>query len=124
MVKVLVLASLVVNLYLFSITLLALQGGEGDAVELGVHAVATAGEDAGDAGTHDHAGELGVGELGASLVEDVAGLDVGEQQAVGVTGDLAGELLGLGALLVDGAVEAQRTVDDGTGDLTTLALHT
>ena len=61
-----------------------------------------------------------MGELGAGLVEDVAGLDVGEEQAVGVTGNLAGELLGLGALLVDGAVEAQRTVDDGTGNLATL----
>ena len=39
-------------------------------------------------------------KLGAGLVEDVTTLDVGEQQAVGITSNLGGELLGLCALLV------------------------
>ncbi len=94
----------------------------GDGVELDVHGVGAGGEDAGDFHAHEEAGLADAdGELGVGLPEDVGGFDVGEEEAVGIAGDGADELLDLHGLFVDGDIEGERTVTDAALDLAAVA---
>ena len=52
------------------------------------HAVGAAGENDRNAGAEHEAGAVGVGEEAELLGEDVAGLEIGREQDVGIAGDL------------------------------------
>ncbi len=93
-----------------------------DGVQLHVHGVGAGGEDAGDFHANEEAGLADAdGELGVGLPEDVGGFDVGEEEAVGVAGDGADELLDLHGLFVDGDIEGERAVTDAALDLAAVA---
>src|SRR5699024_7934684 len=58
-------------------------GGQGNGVDLGLEGIRPAGQDGGHAGAGQDAAVLALGGVHQGLVDQVAGLDVGEQQDVG-----------------------------------------
>ena len=76
------------------------------------HAVGAAGQDDRHARAEHEAGAVGVGEEAQLLGQDVAGLEVGHEQDVGIAGDLGRDALDRRRLLADRVVERQRAVEE------------
>ena len=95
----------------------------GDGVDLRLEGVRAAGQDGGHLGAGQDAAVLAIGGVDQRLVDEVAGLDVGEQQDVGMAGSRAvlGTLV-VGSFGIDGDVHGQGAVDDAAGDLA-LGVH-
>ena len=79
--------------------------------------VGAAGQDDRHAGPEDDARGVGVGHEGELLGQHVAGLQVGDQEHVGIAGDLGPDVLDLRGGLADRVVHRQRPVDEAAGDL-------
>jgi len=65
---------------------------------------------------HD-SGHFRVGEIDELLGQHVAGIDVGDDEDVGLAGDRRDDPLGLCRLLRNGVIEGERRVEDAAGDL-------
>src|SRR5512135_3678239 len=79
--------------------------------------VGSAGQHDRDPGPHDDAGPLGTGQVDELLGQDVARLEVGHEQDVGLPGHRRRDLLGPGGLEADRVVEGQRAIENSPGDL-------
>ena len=86
------------------------QGGHGAGGEPRAHAVGTAGQHDGYLGTGDDAGGLGICHEDQLLRQHVAGLQVGNQQDVRLTGNRRDDALGAGSLFVAALSKAKRAV--------------
>ena len=82
--------------------------GQRDGVDLRLEGIAAAGQDGGDLGAGQDAAVLAVGGMDQRLVDEVARLDVGEQQDIRMAGGRAvlGTLV-VGSLGVDGNIHGQ-----------------
>src|SRR5699024_4610964 len=86
-------------------------GGQRDGVDLGLEGVGAAGQDGGNLGAGQDAAVLALGGVDQRLVDEVAGLDVGEQQDVGMAGSrtVLGTLV-VGRFGIDGNIHGQGAV--------------
>ena len=88
--------------------------------EAGADAVGARREDDRHAGAEHDAGGVGMGEEGQVLRQHVAGLEVGDDEDLGVAGDRAADALDPRGLGVDGVVEGERPLEQAAGDLAAL----
>ena len=75
-------------------------------------AVGAAGQDDRHPGAEHEPGAVGIGEEAELLGEDVAGLEIGNEQDVRIARDLRPDALDLRRLRADRVVERQRSVED------------
>ena len=79
--------------------------------------VGPAGQDDRHAGAEHDAGGIGVGKEGQALGQHVAGLEIGHDEHVGLTGDGRLDVLDLRGAKIDRVVERKGTIEDGAGNL-------
>lgn len=92
--------------------LLGNQACKGQAVELGVDGVASAGQHDGCHCSLEDGGSLGMAEEGDGFIEQIAGLDVGKYQCISITSNGRADLFDFHGFSRTGCLQIQWTVDD------------
>ena len=91
--------------------------GHGAGGQPGDRRVGPAGEDDRHAGAEHDAGGIGIGQEGQALGEHVAGLEIRNDEDIGLPGHRRLDLLDLRGTEIDGVVERQRPIEDPARDL-------